>query len=249
MEAVSGRRWSGLDDVLADPLKLSFFLEFLKTQHADESLAFMCDVDKAVAAEDEARWRALEEVCRTYVHDDSPRQVGLSALLQQRLEAAERERHETELVTALRLGKEEVAALLEMDKLSSFCASAFFEVLKRGVATRAAVMDGEVVERFLRLATTEGEWQPAPSRHAETHVARLRDEGGRAGLVQRESLFFPGAAAAPLAQMLFDDERHHPHYYPPCLAGHTLQHFGPDFKAVQTLYKTKARRFSFVVFF
>jgi hypothetical protein len=75
--------------------------------------------------------------------------------------------------------------------------------------------------------------------HAETQVMRLREEGGRSFMVQRERLFFPGADGARLAQMLFDDERHQPLYYPPCIAGHTLQHFGPDFKTVKTLYKTR----------
>ncbi len=68
---------------------------------------------------------------------------------------------------------------------------------------------------------------------------RLARPEGRAAVVQRERLFFGGVEAGAAAQFFYDDEHHQPRYYPPCVAGHTLQHFGADFKVVQTIYETK----------
>ncbi len=250
--AEAGR--TGLEDVLRDPLKASLFGEFLKTQHADETLAFVAAVEAAVGRpRGQSRREAMRRVVAEFVADDARQQVGLSAGLQERLTApaagGTEEEREEEAARLLAEGRAEVTAQLEADKLNSFCASVFFSVLERGVASRAVLEDGALVERFLRLVGSDEGWELGVSKHAGTEVMRLAKPAGRAAVVQRERLFFPGVQCGTAAQVFYDDELHQPLYYPPCVGGHTLQHFGPDFKVVQTLYETKLSQPIYLVLF
>lgn len=242
-----------VEGILRDPIKASVFGEFLKTQHAGETVDFIAAVDAAARVEEpENRVSALIAVVAEFVSEDAPREVGLSGSCRyavcfpfffslffprRRSDAllAASQRNGDGLLAALRQGQDEVTSMLEVDKFNSFAASAFFVLLQRGVESRSAVMHPLVLQSFQTMCTSDANWGRAASKHEDTLVWQYALAAkSKVDIVQRERLHFANSSLKDLSNFFFSDEVHQPKYYPVMLRGYLLNQFGDDFKGARS---------------
>ena len=230
-------RKSSLSSLLQDPVKSTAFLEFLKTQHADETFRFVLsceELKKLPPVESEKETAEARRIYAEFCADDAPHAVFVRG--ESGLHEAFAGNNLAAMLSALGKVSEELETELVLGRLDEFVESSFFHHLLLASQSRKAALDQRVVTAAVALCRPP-EWRRKGDLEVFSSLSQESDESFT--LCERQT--WEDWTPEQLADAVFCDEQHMPLAHPDfCKEAYLVSECSEDFKVIEWVIRAQA---------